>query len=141
MIIHEDKYYNICFKIFKYQLHACLLIFNRKSLNTIYSLKIARSDGQNMYSRVVLVCTVNVYIPASLGRPPILRYLQNCTHFTYSLRTDSYVSYRVYCKQFEINTFYRRHLFSDTLNIESKKTQPHLQSETLFISIIFRRLF
>ena len=32
------------------------------------------SDGQNMYNRVVLVCTVNVYIPASLGRQPILRY-------------------------------------------------------------------
>ena len=31
------------------------------------------SDGQNMYNRVVLVCTVNVYIPASLGRRPILR--------------------------------------------------------------------
>jgi hypothetical protein len=24
-------------------------------------------DGQNTYNRVVLVCTVNVYIPASLG--------------------------------------------------------------------------
>ena len=46
------------------------------------------SDVQNMYNRVVLVCTVNVYIPASLGQ----RYLQICTHFTYSLRTDSYVS-------------------------------------------------
>ena len=32
------------------------------------------SDGQNMYNRVVLVCTVNVYIPASLGRRPIHRY-------------------------------------------------------------------
>ena len=32
------------------------------------------SDGQNMYNRVVLVCTVNVYIPSSLGRRPILRY-------------------------------------------------------------------
>ena len=32
------------------------------------------SDGQNMYNRVVLVCTVNVYIPTSLGRRPILRY-------------------------------------------------------------------
>ena len=31
------------------------------------------SDGQNMYNRVVLVCTVNVYILASLGRRPILR--------------------------------------------------------------------
>ena len=31
-------------------------------------------DGQNMYNRVVLVCTVNVYIPASLGRWLILRY-------------------------------------------------------------------
>ena len=25
------------------------------------------SDGQNIYNRVVLVCTMNVYIPASLG--------------------------------------------------------------------------
>ena len=32
------------------------------------------SDGQNMYNRVILVCTVNVYIPASLGRRPILMY-------------------------------------------------------------------
>ena len=32
------------------------------------------SDGQNVYSRVVLVCTMNVYIPASLGRRLILRY-------------------------------------------------------------------
>ena len=32
------------------------------------------SDGQNMYNGVVLVCTVNVYIPASLGRRTILRY-------------------------------------------------------------------
>ena len=32
------------------------------------------SDGQNMYNRVVLVCTVSVYIRASLGRRPILRY-------------------------------------------------------------------
>ena len=32
------------------------------------------SDGQNMYNRVVLVCTVNDYIPASLGRRSILRY-------------------------------------------------------------------
>ena len=31
-------------------------------------------DGQNMYNPVVLVCTVNAYIPASLGRRPILRY-------------------------------------------------------------------
>ena len=29
------------------------------------------SDGQNMYNRAVLV---NVYMPASLGRRPILRY-------------------------------------------------------------------
>ena len=32
------------------------------------------SDGQNICNRVVLVCTVNVYTPASLGRRPILRY-------------------------------------------------------------------
>ena len=32
------------------------------------------SDGQIEYNRVVLVCTVNVYIPDSLGRRPILRY-------------------------------------------------------------------
>ena len=46
------------------------------------------SDGQNMYNRVVLVCTVNVYTFASLGRRPILRYQvlqvrKNCTQFTY----------------------------------------------------------
>ena len=28
----------------------------------------------------------------------------NCAHFTYSLRTDSYVSCREYCRQFEMNT-------------------------------------
>ena len=32
------------------------------------------SDGRKIYNLVVLVCTVNVYIPASLGRRPILRY-------------------------------------------------------------------
>ena len=32
------------------------------------------SDGQNMYNRVVLVRTVNVYIPASLSRRTMLRY-------------------------------------------------------------------
>ena len=45
------------------------------------------SDGQNMYNRVVLVCTVNLY--ASLGRRSILWYQvpqirKNCTHFTYN---------------------------------------------------------
>ena len=34
------------------------------------------SDGQNIYNRVVLVCKVNVYIPASLDRRSILRYLE-----------------------------------------------------------------
>ena len=58
----------------------------------------------NMYNRLELVCTVNVYIPAIMGRRPILRYqvLKNCTHFTYSQRTDSYVICREYCKQFKI---------------------------------------
>ena len=32
------------------------------------------SDGWNMYNREVLVCTVNVYIPAIMGWRPILRY-------------------------------------------------------------------
>ena len=32
------------------------------------------SDAQNIYDRVVLVCTVSVYKFASLGRRPILRY-------------------------------------------------------------------
>ena len=39
------------------------------------------SDVQNMYNRVVLVCTVDIYMHASLGQLPILRYyryLQNC---------------------------------------------------------------
>ena len=91
------------------------------------------SDGQytSMYNRVELVCTVNVYIPASLGRRPILRYLQNCTHFTYNLRTDSYVICREYCKQFEIDA---RHLVSAVFiardfKYRKQKTQPYLQSE------------
>ena len=47
------------------------------------------SGGQNMYNGVVLVGTMNVYIPASLGRRPIpfpgtrhyryLRYLRGCS--------------------------------------------------------------
>ena len=62
-----------------------------------------------LYNRVVLVCTVNVYIPTSMGRRPILRYQvlkvrKNYTYFPYNLRTDSYVFCREYCKQFEINT-------------------------------------
>ena len=32
------------------------------------------SDVQNKYNRLVLVCTLNVYIPASLGWLPILMY-------------------------------------------------------------------
>ena len=93
------------------------------------------SNRQNVHNRVVLVCTVNVYISASLDQRPILRYqvLQvriNCTRFTFSLRTDSYVICRGYCKQFEINI--ATHLLpavfrqlSDTLNIESKKHNPN----------------
>ena len=81
-----------------------------------------------MYNRVVLVCiVVNVYIPASLDRLPILRYLENCTHFTYSLRTDSYLNCREYCKQFEINT--TRHLQSTVImskcfNAEVRGSNP-----------------
>jgi hypothetical protein len=76
------------------------------------------SDEQNMYNRVVLVCTANVYIPTSLGGRPILRYLQSCTHFTYSVRTDSYVCFREYCKQFEILSAI---FITRSLNIDSKK--------------------
>ena len=105
------------------------------------------SDGQNIYNRVVLVCTVNVHIPPCLGRRPILRYyryLRNCTHFTYSLRTDSYINCREYCKQFEIDS--ARHLLSAVFiarhfTYRKQKTQPYLQSETLFLSIILRGLF
>ena len=32
------------------------------------------SDGQNMYNRVILVCTVKVHVPANLGRRTILRH-------------------------------------------------------------------
>ena len=89
------------------------------------------SDGQNMHNRVVFACTVNVHIPATLRRRPILRYQvrKNCTHFTYSLRTESCVSCWEHCKQFEMNT------------ARKQKTQPYLQSETSFLSIIFRGLF
>ena len=62
------------------------------------------------YNRVVLVCTVNLYIPASLGRRPILRYqVLQVRKKLYSLylqseKTDSYVFCREYCKKNEINT-------------------------------------
>ena len=55
------------------------------------------------------------------------------THFTYSLRTDFSVSCKEYCKRFEINT--ARHF-----KYRKQKTQPYLQSETLFLSITFRGL-
>ena len=65
---------------------------------------------KNMYNRVVLVCTVKVCIPASLGRRGQFsgtrhcRYLQNCTHFTYSLRTDSYILYCIVLKGLTANS-------------------------------------
>ena len=70
------------------------------------------SDGQNMYNPVVLVCTVNPLACADgqFSGPMYYRYVKNCSHFTYSLRTDSYVCFREYCKQFEIKT--ARHLLS-----------------------------
>ena len=76
-----------------------------------------------------LVCTVNVYIPAGLGQRQILSYLQICTHFSYSFRTDSCVST---CQ----TVFITRHF-----KYRKQKTQPYLQSVTLFLSIIFRGLF
>ena len=70
------------------------------------------------------------------------RYI-NCTHITYSLRADFYVSCREYCKQFEINT--ARHLLTAIFiakyfKYRKLKTQPYLQSDTLFLSIIFMGL-
>ena len=67
---------------------------------------------------------MNVHKLTSLGQRLILSYKalyvpRNCTHFTYSLKTNSYVSCREYCKQFEINTAI--HLLPDTLNIDSNK--------------------
>ena len=48
------------------------------------------SDGQNMYNRVVLVCTWTYTYPlpwadGQFSGTGYYRYLQNCTHFTYSL--------------------------------------------------------
>jgi hypothetical protein len=112
----------------------------KATLPIVENTRVARPylfpNGQNMYNRVVLVCTMNVYIPANLGRRPIIRYnryLQNCTHFTYSLRTDSCLNCREYCEQFEINTV--RHLLSAIFiaryfKYRKQKTQPYLQSET-----------
>ena len=56
------------------------------------------SDAQNVYVRVVLVCTVSVCILASLGRRPILRYevrqvSKNLINFTYILRAHFYIFY------------------------------------------------
>ena len=97
-----------------------------------------------MYNRIVLVCTVNVhsYIPACLGRRPIPRYQvlkvrKNCTYFTYSLKTDSYVSCREYCQQFEINT--ARHLMSAVFiarhfKYRKQKTQPYSLRTDSYVS-------
>ena len=121
-----------------------ILVFNSKSTTVIgKDPRAARpylfSDGQNIYHRVVLV-------PGTIGTRyyRYYRYLQNCTHFTYSLRTASYVSWREYCKQFEINI--ARHFLSAIFiaryfKYRKQKTQPYLQSENLFLSIIFRGLF
>ena len=56
------------------------------------------SDAQNVYDRVVLVCTVSICILASLGGRPILRYevqqvSKNLTNFTYILITHFYICY------------------------------------------------
>jgi hypothetical protein len=57
------------------------------------------------------------------------------------MRTDSYLSYREYCKQFEPNT--ARHPLSGVFiarhfTYRKQKTQTYLQSETLFLCIVFR---
>ena len=49
------------------------------------------SDGHNLYNRVVLVCTARVYIPTSLGRQPIPRYLRGCLAPTIGLE-----AYKIY---------------------------------------------
>ena len=97
---------------------------------------------------VVLVYTVNVYIPASLGRWPILRYQvlqvrKNCTHFTRSVMTDSYFVVGIIVNNFKLilpDTFCQQYLLLDTI-YRKHKTQPYVQSETLFLSMIFRELF
>ena len=98
------------------------------------------SEGQNMYNRVVLVYTVNVYIPASLGRWPILRYqvLQVPKKIVLTLLTvwGLNVSCREYCRQFEINN--ARHLLSTVFiarhfKYRKQKIQPYLQSEDWFL--------
>ena len=59
-------------------MHTILKTLTTTILRLVEDPRAARpylfSDGQNMYNRVVLVCTVNVYIPTSLGRRTILRY-------------------------------------------------------------------
>ena len=104
------------------------------------------SDGQNMYNRVVSVCTVNIYIPdGQFSDTRYYRYLQNCTHFTYSLRTESHVRCRVYCKQFEINT--ARHILSAiffarwVLQVSKAKNTALLTVWDFMSSIIFMGLF
>ena len=81
-----------------------------------------------MYNIVVLVCTVNVYIPLAWADGQssgtrCYRYVKNCTHFTYSVRTDSYVRCREYYKQFKINT--ARHLLSAIFIARHLKCKKH----------------
>ena len=107
------------------------------SIFQFYSLLIVQdhrlylfSVGQNMYNRVVLACTVNIYIPASLGRRPILRYqvLQVSTKILLTLLTVWGLLLTLVIRNIGNNlrlvlpdTFCRQYLLSHTLNIESKK--------------------
>ena len=66
------------------------------------------SGGQNIYNRAVLVCTVNVHMPASLGRRPIFRYqVQNqssdCKQSEYNClnyRYETMCNHTLYCSIF-----------------------------------------
>ena len=60
------------------------------------------SDAQNAYDSVVLVYTISVYMLASLGQRPILRYevrqvSKNLANFTYILIAHFYICYTQYC--------------------------------------------
>ena len=94
-----------------------------------------------MYNRVVLVCKVNVYIPASLDRRSILRYLEIVlTLLTVRGLILTYVVGNIVnnLKILLPDIFL---FFASYFKYRKQKTQPYLQSETLFLSIIFRGLF
>ena len=102
----------------------------RQTLLIFWWTKYVQSSSISVYSERLY--TANSQVLGTTGTYKILLNLL-------SLRTDSYVSCMEYCKQFEMNT---ASIYCQTLyKYRKQKTQPYLQWEILFLSVMFRGLF